>query len=241
MLNKYNIDNPLRFLPMGLFMGIMIWTALIGQLAWRDRLLKPTCVELVELPQTREIIAPKLPVPHVAPVSPRPQQQAIKSSSGTASEVKQTVPASVPSTSSVSTPEPSVAAAGNKGGQDIAPLSVESHSERSAGKPGTDGPAKSSDGPITPPQYGAAYLHNPKPAYPTVARRMRMEGMVMLKVLVSRGGDILKIEMAQSSGYEILDKAAAEAVKNWRFVPARKGDVSVDEWVQVPVAFHLNS
>ncbi len=92
---------------------------------------------------------------------------------------------------------------------------------------------------VTPPQFGAAYLNNPKPEYPAFARRMRIEGMVMLKALVSRQGTALKVEVAHSSGYEILDKAAAGAVRNWRFVPARQGDSSVEEWVQVPVAFSL--
>jgi protein TonB len=68
---------------------------------------------------------------------------------------------------------------------------------------------------------------------------MGIEGMVMLKVLVSRGGEVLKIEVSESSGHEILDKAALEAVKNWRFVPVRQGESPMDEWVQVPVAFHL--
>ena len=66
-----------------------------------------------------------------------------------------------------------------------------------------------------------------------------MEGTVMLKVLVSRQGTALKIEMAHSSGHEILDKAAVDAVRNWHFVPARKGDSPMEEWVQVPVAFHF--
>jgi len=91
----------------------------------------------------------------------------------------------------------------------------------------------------TPPCVGAAYLNNPRPVYPPAARKMGMEGMVMLKVFVSREGVVLKIEISQSSGYEILDKAALEAVKNWRFVPARQGDSPRDEWVQVPVAFVL--
>jgi protein TonB len=68
---------------------------------------------------------------------------------------------------------------------------------------------------------------------------MGMEGKVMLKVFVSREGGVLNIEISQSSGYEILDKAAFEAVKDWRFVPARQGESPVDEWVQVPVAFFL--
>jgi len=100
-------------------------------------------------------------------------------------------------------------------------------------------PVQGSADTVTPPQFGAAYLNNPKPEYPAFARRMRMEGMVMLKVLVSRQGAALKVEVAHSSGYEILDQAAAGAVRNWRFVPARHGDSPVDEWVQVPVAFSL--
>jgi protein TonB len=70
---------------------------------------------------------------------------------------------------------------------------------------------------------------------------MGMEGKVLLKVFVSREGGVLNIEISQSSGYEILDNAALEAVKNWRFVPARQGETPRDEWVQVqvPVAFVL--
>ena len=66
-----------------------------------------------------------------------------------------------------------------------------------------------------------------------------MEGTVILKVLVSREGRVLNIEIARSSGYELLDRAANDAVKSWRFVPARRGDSPIDEWVQVPVAFQL--
>jgi len=94
---------------------------------------------------------------------------------------------------------------------------------------------------VTSPQFGVAYLNNPKPEYPAFARRMGMEGTVMLKVLVSRQGTALKIEIAHSSGYEFLDKAAAEAVRNWRFVPARQGNSPMEEWVQVPVAFRLRT
>jgi protein TonB len=68
---------------------------------------------------------------------------------------------------------------------------------------------------------------------------MGIEGRVTLKVFVSKEGKPLHIEVAESSGYDLLDKAAFDAVKNWRFVPARKGDVPCDEWVQVPVAFVL--
>jgi protein TonB len=94
---------------------------------------------------------------------------------------------------------------------------------------------------VTSPKFGVAYLNNPKPVYPAFARRMGMEGTVMLKVLVSCQGTSLKIEVAYSSGHEILDKAAADAVRNWHFVPAKRGNSPIEEWVQVPVAFHLRT
>ena len=94
---------------------------------------------------------------------------------------------------------------------------------------------------VTSPKFGVAYLNNPKPVYPAFARRMGMEGTVMLKVLVSCQGTSLKIEVANSSGHEILDKAAADAVRNWHFVPAKRGNSPIEEWVQVPVAFHLRT
>ena len=109
-------------------------------------------------------------------------------------------------------------------------------------KSGVPGPSLQGTGEtVTSPKFGVAYLNNPKPGYPAFARRMGMEGTVMLKVLVSRQGTALKIEIAHSSGHEILDKAAADAVRNWHFVPARKGNSPMEESVKVPVAFRLRT
>jgi protein TonB len=94
---------------------------------------------------------------------------------------------------------------------------------------------------VTSPKFGVAYLNNPKPVYPAFASKMGMEGTVMLKVLVSCQGTALKVGVAHSSGHEILDKAAADAVRNWHFVPAKRGNSPIEEWVQVPVAFHLTT
>ena len=44
-----------------------------------------------------------------------------------------------------------------------------------------------------------------------------------------------------SSGHELLDAAARDSVRRWRFVPARRGDTPVDSWVEVPVTFRLDS
>ena len=37
-----------------------------------------------------------------------------------------------------------------------------------------------------------------------------------------------------------LDQAAAEAVRRWRFDPARRGQTPIDGWVTVPLNFKLS-
>lgn len=95
--------------------------------------------------------------------------------------------------------------------------------------------------PVTAARFDADYLHNPKPVYPTVSRRRAEEGTVLLRVRVSAEGAALTVELRTSSGYPRLDEAAQEAVRRWRFVPARQGADAIESWVAVPIAFKLES
>jgi protein TonB len=94
---------------------------------------------------------------------------------------------------------------------------------------------------VTAARFDADYLLNPKPAYPTVSRRRAEEGTVLLRVRVSAEGAALAVELRKSSGYPRLDEAAQEAVRRWRFVPARQGSEAIESWVAVPIAFKLES
>ncbi len=85
----------------------------------------------------------------------------------------------------------------------------------------------------------AAYLHNPKPEYPALAKRRQWEGKVILKVRVLADGKATQVSVATSSGHDLLDEAAIEAVSRWHFVPAKQGGQSVDSWVNVPINFNL--
>jgi protein TonB len=49
-----------------------------------------------------------------------------------------------------------------------------------------------------------------------------------------------KIEIKESSGFEILDKAAIQAITGWRFQPARYGTTALEGWVKVPIVFRLS-
>lgn len=92
---------------------------------------------------------------------------------------------------------------------------------------------------VVQPKFDADYLNNPKPAYPSISRRLGEEGVVLLRVYVNALGQPERIEVNKSSGFERLDVAALRAVSDWKFVPARQGKISVAAWVQVPVSFQL--
>jgi protein TonB len=86
----------------------------------------------------------------------------------------------------------------------------------------------------------AAYLHTPEPAYPASAREEGEEGVVLLRVRISRGGLPEEIVLERSSGHGALDRAAVAGVKRWSFTPARRGDEAIEAWMRVPIRFRLD-
>ncbi|MBV8628273.1 MAG: energy transducer TonB [Paraburkholderia sp.] len=94
---------------------------------------------------------------------------------------------------------------------------------------------------VTAPSFGAAYLHNPAPPYPALAQQRGWQGTVLLKVHVLASGRPDHVSVTSSSGHDSLDDAASEAIANWSFVPARRGEQAVDGWVQVPIEFKLGT
>ena len=94
--------------------------------------------------------------------------------------------------------------------------------------------------PTTPPSFNAAYLRNDPPRYPPSARRNGVEGRVNLRVRVTRDGRAAQVQVHESSGSTLLDNAALEAVKNWQFVPARRGQEAIESTVIVPIVFRLD-
>ncbi len=88
---------------------------------------------------------------------------------------------------------------------------------------------------------GAAYGTNPPPPYPLVARRLGMQGLVELDVLVSADGRAADVRIRRSSGFPALDAAALTTVRErWRFVPARRGAAAIESRVTVPIVFRLD-
>jgi protein TonB len=98
-------------------------------------------------------------------------------------------------------------------------------------------PSQAAATPANPPVYHAAYLSNPAPRYPDAARKSGDQGTVTLRVQVTRDGVASRVAVEKSSGSPHLDTAALEAVKAWRFTPARRGGDAVESWMLVPVVF----
>jgi len=84
-------------------------------------------------------------------------------------------------------------------------------------------------------------LRQKMPAYPQRARRLGLEGTIVLRIHVDRNGMPKKIEVHRSSGHASLDRAAAESAREWRFRPALKNGVRVEQWYERTIRFGLRS
>jgi protein TonB len=82
-------------------------------------------------------------------------------------------------------------------------------------------------------------LNNPAPAYPAASRRLGEQGRVLLDVYIQPDGRVGEIRVKQSSGYPRLDEAALDAVRRWRYVPARRGNEPIALWYVQPISFSL--
>lgn len=82
-------------------------------------------------------------------------------------------------------------------------------------------------------------LEMKRPVYPLRCLRLGIEGRARVRMLVGENGRPQEVTLASSSGDASLDEAALEAVRLWRFEPARRNGVPVRAWVNVPVEFKL--
>lgn len=78
-----------------------------------------------------------------------------------------------------------------------------------------------------------------KPRYPEAARCAGAQGVTTLRVRVLETGRVGEVLIESSAGFRDLDLAAVDAVKKWRFEPARRGREAVPVWVMLPVKFEL--
>ena len=84
-------------------------------------------------------------------------------------------------------------------------------------------------------------LSRVEPKYPVSAREQGITGTVRVKVQVTADGRAGSVSIRQSSGSSLLDQAAVEAVRKWRFVPAkdRSTGKAFSCFTSFPVVFRL--
>lgn len=115
-------------------------------------------------------------------------------------------------------------------------------------EPGADKPAAATSEPktidgqmvykpghgITPPRV----TYSPTPEYSEKARKAKYQGTCVLWLIVGADGNPHDIKVTQGLG-KGLDEKAIEAVKKWKFEPAKKDGEPVAVEINVEVTFHL--
>jgi len=81
--------------------------------------------------------------------------------------------------------------------------------------------------------------HRQLPQYPKRALKLKQEGVIHLRILLSETGASEKIEFAKKSIYPLLNQAAINAVKKWSFNPMIIDGKPVKSWIEVPIEFKI--
>jgi protein TonB len=182
---------------------------------------RPLPIQLQLQSSAVQASAAKLAAPRpraVDPVMPQPQRDL------SVQQPKDMPPSTIPAPTASVTSSPSGA------------LSTPSSSVGSAADP-----VRSSAAEERQPMIDASFRGNRIPDYPQMSRRLGEQGAVVLRVMISPDGRAGEIQLSKSSGYARLDRAAIEAVREWRFVPALKGGRPVAAWYEWRWEFRLEN
>ncbi len=83
-------------------------------------------------------------------------------------------------------------------------------------------------------------ISQPRPSYPSSARRAGHEGTVMVSFTVGSNGRVSSAQVSKSSGHQSLDSAAVSTISKWKFKPARNGLGEATSYkYSIPVPFRL--
>ena len=100
-------------------------------------------------------------------------------------------------------------------------------------------PSDGDEGPVS--VSNVDYVRMPVGIYPPAAKKARAQGTVLVRALVDVDGHAREVQVARSSGFSALDKAACDAVLGALFKPHRRNNVARSMVVLVPIDFFLNA
>lgn len=81
-------------------------------------------------------------------------------------------------------------------------------------------------------------IYRIEPEYSEDARRAKHQGMVLLQAIIDRTGRVTGVRVLRSLGLG-LDEKAVEAVRRWKFQPARKDGRAIEFLAAIEVNFRL--
>ena len=106
--------------------------------------------------------------------------------------------------------------------------------------PAAPPPAQSQDRSVPKLVSSVEYVREPSPRYPPQSRRLREQGLVVLRVVIDERGAASSIEIETSSGHARLDHAARDAVLRAAFRPYVEDGEPRRALVLIPIEFALN-
>ncbi len=77
----------------------------------------------------------------------------------------------------------------------------------------------------------------PRPVYPQHALRARQQGLVVIRVVIGKDGSVLRADVSQSSGFELLDAAAVSASLRTKFHPYSRNGIAFSASADLPFNF----
>jgi periplasmic protein TonB len=79
-----------------------------------------------------------------------------------------------------------------------------------------------------------------QPDYPNMLLLRGIEGTATVRVLIGTDGRVRQANVVSASHPDFGKAAVRQALKAWRFKPATRGGVAVEDWQTIPVSFVIN-
>jgi len=93
--------------------------------------------------------------------------------------------------------------------------------------------------PVEPMVMATKRVHYVTPVYPRLALQARIEGVVRLKVMINKEGDVSELEVV--SGHPLLVQSAIDAVRQWKYTPTLFEGQPAEVVTTIDVTFALRS
>lgn len=75
--------------------------------------------------------------------------------------------------------------------------------------------------------------------YPPAAKARGTEGYVLVRMLIDKDGNVRQVHVLESKPDDVFEQATIQAVRQWRFTPARYQNEAVRVWVRQKIRFEL--